>query len=93
MSVSEQGGFEFDASKRPIAADHVAASGFGRFPWKPAFASIKKRYTRDFTIAPVERSSAGTLPLLQKTKMCRPVPPNFLQNFPALRAGISPETE
>ena len=49
----------------------------------------KKRSTRDFTIAPVERSSAGTLPLLQKTKMCRPVPPNFLQNFPALRAGIS----
>ena len=38
----------------------------------------KKRSTRDFTIAPVERSSAGTLPLLQKTKMCRPVPPNFL---------------
>ena len=38
----------------------------------------KKRSTRDFTIAPVERSSAGTLPLLQKTKVCSPVPPNFL---------------
>ena len=44
---------------------------------QPLLAS-KKRSTRDFTIAPVERSSAGTLPLLQKTKVCRPVPPNFL---------------
>ena len=46
----------------------------------------KKRSTRDFTIAPVERSSAGTLPLLQKTKKCNSVAPNFLP----LRGGAAP---
>ena len=64
-----------NAQSQPITSLPVdSGASRGNQPLLPS----KKRSTRDFTIAPVERSSAGTLPLLQKTKMCTPVPPNFI---------------
>ena len=60
-----------NAQSQPITSLPVdSGASRGNQPLLPS----EKRSTRDFTIAPVERSSAGTLPLLQKTKMCTPVP-------------------
>ena len=75
MSVSEQGGFEFDGSKRPIAADHVAARGFGRFPWKPALATIKKTFYARFYHSPrreIKRRHSPTLTKNKDVQTCAP---------------------